>query len=128
MSLVSGFTIISGVLIIILEKTATIGTLKALGATNKIIRRTFIHLASYLIIKGLLWGNIIGLSICAVQYYFGVLTLDASTYYISEVPIELNWYLLLLLNIGALIVLLLMVAIPTHIISRIKPAETMRFE
>ena len=128
MSLVSGFTIISGVLIIILEKTATIGTLKALGATNKIIRRTFIHLASYLIIKGLLWGNIIGLSICAVQYYFGVLTLDASTYYISEVPIELNWCLLLLLNIGALIVLLLMVAIPTHIISRIKPAETMRFE
>ena len=128
MSLVSGFTIISGVLIIILEKTATIGTLKALGATNKIIRRTFIHLASYLIIKGLLWGNIIGLSICAVQYYFGVLTLDAATYYISEVPIELNCWLLLLLNLGALIVLLLMVAIPTYIISRIKPAETMRFE
>ena len=128
MSLVAGFTIISGVLIIILEKTSTIGTLKALGASDKFIRRTFIHLASYLIIKGLLWGNIIGLSICAIQYYFGILKLDASTYYISEVPIELNWWLLLFLNIGALTVLLLMVTLPTHIISKIKPAETIRYE
>ena len=128
MSLVAGFTIISGVLIIILEKTATIGTLKALGASNKLIRHTFIHLASFLILKGLLWGNIIGLSICAIQYYFGILKLDAATYYISEVPIELNWVLLILLNIGALIVLLLMVTLPTHIISKIKPAETIRYE
>lgn len=128
MSLVAGFTIISGVLIIILEKTATIGTLKALGASNSFVRRTFTHLASYLILKGLLWGNIIGLSICAIQYYFGILKLDAATYYISEVPIEINWWLLILLNIGALILLLLMVTIPTHIISKIKPAETIRFE
>ena len=128
MSLVAGFTIISGVLIIILEKTSTIGTLKALGATDKFIRRTFIHLASYLILKGLLFGNLIGLSLCAIQYFFGILKLDASTYYISEVPIELNWWLFLLLNLGALIVLLLMVTIPTHIISKIKPAETIRYE
>ena len=128
MSLVAGFTIISGVLIIILEKTATIGTLKALGATNKFIRHTFSHLASYLILKGLLWGNAIGLSLCAIQHYWGIIKLDAKTYYISEVPIELNWILLLLLNIGTLAVLLFMVTLPTHIISKIKPAETIRFE
>lgn len=128
MSLVAGFTIISGVLIIILEKTAMIGTLKALGATDKIIRKTFLHLSSYLIVKGLIWGNIVGLGLCAIQYYFGVLKLDAETYYISEVPIELNWWLLILLNIGSVLILLVMVAIPTYIISKIKPAETIRFE
>lgn len=128
MSLVSGFTIISGTLIIILEKTATIGTLKAMGASDKLIRKTFVYLASYLILKGLLWGNVIGLSICTIQYFTGILKLDAATYYISEVPIEINWWLLILLNIGALALLMLMVTLPTHIISKIKPAETIRFE
>ncbi len=128
MSLVSGFTIISGVLIIILEKTATIGVLKSFGATDGFIRRTFIYLSSYMILKGVLWGNVLGLTLCAIQYYFGVLKLDAATYYISEVPIEINWWLLLLLNIGALLTLLLMVTIPTQIISKIKPAETIRYE
>ena len=128
MSLVAGFTIISGVLIIILEKTSTIGTLKALGASNKSIRKTFIYLAAYLIIKGVIWGNVIGLTICAIQYYFGILKLDAATYYIPEVPIEINWWLLLLLNLGAVLLLLLMVTLPTYIISKIKPAETIRFE
>jgi lipoprotein-releasing system permease protein len=111
-----------------LEKTATIGILKALGASDKLIRKTFVHLASYLILKGLLWGNIIGLSICAIQYFTGIFKLDAATYYISEVPIEINWWLLILLNIGALALLMLMVTLPTHIISKIKPAETIRFE
>ena len=81
-----------------------------------------------MILKGLLWGNLIGLSLCAIQHYSGIIKLDATTYYISEVPIELNWGLLLLLNIGALAILLLMVTLPTHIISKIKPAETIRFE
>ena len=128
MSLVAAFTIISGVLIIILEKTAKIVTLKALGASNSFIRRTFVHLSSYLILKGVIWGNIIGLSLCAIQHYFGIFKLDATTYYISEVPIEINWWLLILLNIGAILLLLLMVTIPTQIISKIKPAETIRFE
>ena len=81
-----------------------------------------------MILKGVLWGNVLGLTLCAIQYYFGVIKLDAATYYISEVPIEINWWLLLLLNIGALLTLLLMVTIPTQIISKIKPSETIRYE
>lgn len=128
MSLVAGFTIISGVLIIILEKTAAIGTLKSLGASNSLIRKTFIYIASYLIVKGMFWGNIIALLICAVQYYFGILKLDPATYYISEVPIEINWWLLILLNVASLMILLVMVILPTYIITKIKPAESIRYE
>lgn len=128
MSAVAGFTIISGILIIILERTSMIGTLKALGADNRAIRKIFLFLSSFLIIKGLIWGNIIGLTLCGLQYWFKIVKLDPSVYYISAVPVEADWRIFLLLNSGCMVLFLLMVIAPTYIISRIRPAATMRFE
>lgn len=128
MSVVAGFTIISGILIIILERTSMIGTLKALGAGNSVIRKIFLFLSSFLIVKGLIWGNIIGLTLCGLQYWFKIVKLDPTVYYIPAVPIELNWQILVLLNIGSLLLFTLMVIVPTYMISRIRPATTMRFE
>lgn len=128
MSVVAGFTIVSGILIIILERTSMIGTLKALGARNGVIRKIFLFLSSFLIVKGLVWGNIIGLILCGLQYWFKLVKLDPAVYYISAVPIELDWRIFILLNIGSLLLFTLMVVVPTYIISRIKPATTMRFE
>ena len=128
MSVVAGFTIISGILIIILERTSMIGTLKALGASNGVIRKIFLFLSSFLIIKGLIWGNIIGLVLCGLQYWFKIVKLDPSVYYISAVPIEMDWRIFILLNIGTMLLFVAMVIAPTYIISRIKPATTMRFE
>ena len=105
-----------------------IGTLKALGASNGVIRKIFLFLSSFLIIKGLIWGNIIGLVLCGLQYWFKIVKLDPSVYYISAVPIEMDWRIFILLNIGTLLLFVAMVIAPTYIISRIKPATTMRFE
>lgn len=128
MSAVAGFTIISGILIIILERTSMIGTLKALGADNRSIRKIFVILSSFLIIKGMIWGNIVGLVLCGLQYWFKIVKLDPAVYYISAVPIEMDWRILMLLNIGCLLLFTLIVVAPTYVISRIKPATTMRFE
>ena len=105
-----------------------IGTLKALGADNRAIRKIFLFLSSFLIIKGLIWGNIIGLTLCGLQYWFKIVKLDPSVYYISAVPVEADWRIFLLLNSGCMVLFLLMVIAPTYIISRIRPAATMRFE
>lgn len=126
MLLVGGFTIISGILTIILERSSTIGTLKAIGANNTLIRKVFIQLAGFLIIKGLIWGNIVGLLLCFIQYQFKVIKLDPVIYYISSVPIDINWGIILALNIGTLIVTTIMVILPTYIISNIKPSESIK--
>lgn len=125
---VSGFTMISGLLIIILERTNMIGVLKALGADNTSIRRIFLSFSVFLIGRGMLWGNIIGIAICGIQYFFQPLQLDSKTYYVSSVPVELplGWYLLL--NIGTLVVSVLMLIGPSFLISRIHPAKSIRFE
>lgn len=125
---VSGFTMISGLLIIILERTNMIGVLKALGADNTSIRRIFLSFSVFLIGRGMLWGNIIGLAVCGIQYFFQPLQLDSRTYYVSSVPVELplGWYLLL--NIGTLVVSVLMLIGPSFLISRIHPAKSIRFE
>lgn len=128
MMCVSGFTMISGLLILILERTNMIGILKALGAPNKMIRKTFLHVASFIILKGMLWGNIIALVICFVQKWFGIITLDPSTYYVSEMPIEINWIYILLVNIGAFIVSLAMMLGPSYLIAKISPAKSIKFE
>lgn len=125
---VSGFTMISGLLIIILERTNMIGVLKALGADNSSIRRIFLSFSVFLIGRGMLWGNIIGIAVCSIQYFFQPLQLDSRTYYVSSVPVELplGWYLLL--NIGTLVVSVLMLIGPSFLISRIHPAKSIRFE
>ena len=125
---VAGFTMISGLLIIILERTQMIGVLKALGARNKTIRHTFLWFAAFIIGQGLLLGNILGMGIVILQNATGVITLDAQTYYVSEVPMEINIPLIILLNVATLIISIFVLIAPSYLISHIHPAKSMRYE
>lgn len=128
MMLVSGFTIISGLLILILGRTNMIGILKTLGAQNWSIRKIFIYQTLFLVGKGMLIGNIVGLTLCFLQKQFGLIGLDAENYYVDTVPISLSFTNWLLINIGVLATSALMLVGPTYIITKISPAETIRFE
>ena len=125
---VAGFTMISGLLIIILERTNMIGVLKALGADNLSIRKIFLNFAVLLIGKGMLWGNLIGLAFCFIQSEFNLFKLDPVTYYVDHVPVEMNWGIFLLLNICTLLVSVLMLIGPSYLVTRIHPAKSIRFE
>ncbi|MCD8262898.1 MAG: ABC transporter permease [Tannerellaceae bacterium] len=125
---VAGFTMISGLLIIILERTNMIGILKTLGENNVSIRKIFLYVSFFLIGKGMIWGNIIGISFCLVQSYFKVISLDPSIYYLDAVPVDLNIWSLLLLNMGTLAVSMLMMLGPSYLITKIDPVRSMRFE
>lgn len=125
---VAGFTMISGLLIIILERTNMIGILKALGENNTNIRKIFLYVSFFLIGKGMLWGNVVGILICLIQAYFKVLKLDPSVYYLDAVPIDLSVWSLLLLNAGTLLASMLMMIGPSYLITKISPAKTIRFE
>jgi len=125
---VAGFTMISGLLIIIIERTNMIGVLKALGATNFTIRKTFLWFAVFLIGKGMLWGNVIGLAFCILQSRFGIFKLDPETYYVDTVPVSFNIILFLLINIGTLLAAVLMLIGPSYLITKINPANSMRYE
>ena len=125
---VTGFTMISGLLIIILERTNMIGVLKAMGADNNSIRKIFLSFSVFLIGRGMLWGNIIGLSLCLIQYFFQPVKLDPSVYYVNSVPIELNVFIYILLNVFTLVVSVLMLVGPSYLISRIHPARSIRYE
>ncbi|MCD7976178.1 MAG: ABC transporter permease [Tannerellaceae bacterium] len=125
---VAGFTMISGLLIIILERTNMIGILKALGENNTSIRKIFLYVSFFLIGKGMLWGNVIGISLCFIQSEFQILTLDPSTYYLNAVPVDLNILSLILLNIGTLTASMLMMLGPSYLITKIDPARSIRFE
>ncbi len=127
MLLVGGFNMISGLLVIILERTNMIGILKSLGAKNANIRKIFLYNASFLIGKGMIWGNLIGIAICLIQYQFGIIKLDPSTYYIDAVPINLKLMHLVLLNIGTLFITTAMLIVPSMFISKISPAQAIRF-
>lgn len=128
MSLVSGFTLISSMFIIILERVNMIGIMKSLGATNTQIRRIFIYLTERLVIKGILWGNAIALTIIFLQSKFKLIPLDPEAYYLNYVPTEINWSYILLLNIGVIIISGLILILPSHLISTISPAKTIKFE
>ena len=125
---VAGFTMISGLLIIILERTQMIGVLKALGARNKTIRHTFLWVAAFIIGQGLLLGNVIATVIIALQNYTGLVKLDPQTYYVSEAPMEVNIPLFLLINIATLIICVFVLIAPSYLISHIHPAKSMRYE
>lgn len=124
---VSCVTMISGLLIIILERIPMIGMLKALGARNGMIRHTFLWFGMFIIIKGLVIGNIIGIGICLLQKYTGLVKLDPQTYYVSEAPVEISIPLIILMNIGTLIVCTLVLILPSFLVSHIQPAKTMKF-
>lgn len=125
---VAGFTMISGLLIIILERTAMIGVLKALGTRNGTVRKTFLWFAVFIIGKGMLIGNIVGLGLIALQKLTGVVKLDAATYYVDTVPVELNVPAILLLNAATLIVSVFVLIAPSFLASKVRPAKSMRYE
>ena len=125
---VAGFTMISGLLIIILERTNMIGILKALGENNTSIRKIFLYISFFLIGKGMIWGNVIGIVLCLVQSYFRVVKLDPSVYYLDAVPIDLTVFSIVLLNIGTLAAAMLMMLGPSYLITKIHPAKSIRFE
>jgi lipoprotein-releasing system permease protein len=125
---VAGFTMISGLLIIILERTQMIGVLKALGARNKTIRHTFLWFSVFIIGQGMFWGNVIGIGIVLLQNYTGIISLDPQTYYVSEAPMELNIPLILLLDAVTLLICVFVLIAPSYLISHIHPAKSMRYE
>ena len=125
---VAGFTMISGLLIIILERTQMIGLLKALGARNRTIRHTFLWFAAFIIGRGLLWGNIMGIGIVLLQKYTGIVTLDPQTYYVNEAPMLISIPLILLLNIATLLISVFVLIAPSFLVSHISPANSMRYE
>jgi lipoprotein-releasing system permease protein len=128
MLVVAGFSMISGLLIIILEKASMIGTLKALGQNNTSIRKIFLYVSAFLIGKGLLWGNMIAISLSLIQHYFGIAKLNPEVYYLTKVPIDISILYIILINIGTLFAILLMLIIPSSLIANISPAKTIRFE
>ena len=128
MLIVGAINMITALFILILEQSQLIGTLKALGSQNWRIRKVFIYHSLYLILRGMFWGNLIGLSLCWMQKQFQILELDKSTYYMSYVPIDLNIAHILALNIGTFIVCWLMLIIPSYLISKINPIKAIRFE
>jgi lipoprotein-releasing system permease protein len=128
MLIVAGFNMISGLLILILEKTNMIGILKALGSDDVMIRRVFLYQAAYLIGKGLLLGNFIGIGLAFLQLKTGVITLDPSSYYIKTVPINLELIHILLLNAGSMAVIIFMLLVPSKLISRITPVKAIRYD
>ena len=125
---IAGFTMISGLLIIIFERTATIGTLKSMGASNSTVRGIFMRLASYIILKGMVIGNVAGVVICFLQQWFHVIPLDPANYYLDSVPMQVGLGWLIILNVVMFILSMLMMLIPSAVISRIVPSKSIRFE
>jgi lipoprotein-releasing system permease protein len=128
MLIVSAFNMISGLLIIILDRTTMIGVLKSLGMNNQGIRSIFIYQSFYLMMKGLFWGNLVGIGLCLLQYYFKFLTLNPESYFLEYVPINLNFPYLALLNVGTLITTLMVLLLPSLVITKIDPSRTIRFD
>lgn len=128
MFLVAGITVISMLLIIIIEKTSTIGLLKAMGASDRFVRRVFLQRSIRLLVIGMIIGNLVGIGFCLLQQYTGLIQLNPETYYLSAVPIELHVSTVLLVNITAFLLWLLLLLIPTSIINRIRPSRSIRFE
>lgn len=128
MTCVAGFTMISGLLIIILERTQMIGILKALGARNSTVRHTFLWFATFIITRGLILGNIIGIGLLLLQKYTGVVALDPKTYYVSEVPVEINIPIFLAINAATLAISVMVLVAPSYLVAHIQPSKSMRYE
>ena len=128
MIIVSTINMVVALLVIILERTQMIGILKSMGASNWSIRKIFLYNASYLIVRGLFWGNLIGISLLLIQKYFGVVKLNPENYYVTQAPVNINLLTILFLNLGTAGVCLLVLLVPSYIITKISPAKTIRFE
>lgn len=128
MIIVAGITMITGIVVLVLEKVRAIALLKTLGQSNRSLRRVFLYVAGHVLLRGVLWGNVLALLLSAIQYYWRPLKLDPSQYYTAFVPISIDWVTLLVTNLIVIAAVLLLVLIPTRAISRIKPAQALRFE
>ncbi len=128
MVLVSGFTMVSGLLIIILERTNFIGVMKALGANNSMLRHLFLYFAAFIVVRGLIIGNVIAFALMFLQKYTGIIHLDPESYYMDTVPLLINWEYIILINLFTLIVCVLALIVPSYLISNIHPARSIRFE
>jgi lipoprotein-releasing system permease protein len=125
---VSGFSIVTGLIILIMESITLIGTLKALGGSNHFVRKICIYEAILLVGKGMLWGNVLGLGLVALQYFTHLIPLEAATYYVSYVPMAFPWMGLVMLNVGVLLVAWMIMLAPSAIVAQISPAKVMHFE
>jgi lipoprotein-releasing system permease protein len=125
---VATINMVVALLVLILERTQMIGILKSLGANNWVVRRIFLYNAFYLIARGLFWGNLIGIGLLLVQQYFGIIQLNPENYYVNEAPVYINWFYVLLLNIGTVLICLLVLLLPSYIITRISPIRAIRYD
>jgi lipoprotein-releasing system permease protein len=128
MLVVAIFNMASALLIILLEKSRFIGVMKTLGADNRLLQKVFLWRAVYIVTKGIIWGNLCGIAICLIQKYSGIIKLDSAGYFLNQVPISFNWATIILLNIGVFAVIVICQLIPTHIVSKISPEKTVRYE
>jgi lipoprotein-releasing system permease protein len=128
MVIVATINMVVALLVLILERTQMIGILKSVGANNWQIRKIFLYNAFYLIVKGLFWGNFIGIGLVLIQKYFGIIQLNPENYYVNEAPVYLNWIYILMLNLGTIVICLLVLLIPSFIITKISPVKAIRFD
>lgn len=128
MAVVATINIVVALLVLILERTQMIGILKAIGANNWTIRKIFLYNALYLIVRGLFYGNAIGIGLVVFQHYFGIIQLNPENYYVNEAPVYLNWTYIIVLNIGTILICLLVLLIPSYIITKISPIKAIKFD
>ncbi len=128
MAVVAGFNMISGLLVLILERSKMIGVLKALGSPNWSIRKVFLYLSVFLTSRGMIWGNAIGIGFIVVQNYFEILKLNPTTYYVDVVPVNFSLLYIILLNLGTIVATTLMLVVPSFLVSKISPEKTIRFD
>ena len=128
MIVVATINMITALLILMLERANMVGMVKALGMSNVSVRSIFLRISFRLVGNGMLWGNIIGISLCLIQYYFRVIELDAASYYVDHVAIQINWLYLLLLNVGTLLSCGVMLLLPTLILTGMTPLKTLKFD
>jgi lipoprotein-releasing system permease protein len=127
MIVVSTINMVVALLVLVLERTQMVGILKSLGANNWTVRKIFLYNAAHLIIKGLLWGNIIGIGLLLVQKYTGIIKLNPENYYVNQAPVNINLWSILLLNLGTITICLLVLLIPSYIITKISPVKAIKF-
>lgn len=128
MVLVAVLNMITALIILIIDRTNMIGILKSMGANNQMISKVFIYNATYIILTGLFWGNLIGLGICIIQHYTGIIKLNEENYYLSVAPVYFNFLAIFLINVGTLLICTIIMLLPTRLISRISPMKAIRFE
>jgi lipoprotein-releasing system permease protein len=128
MIVVATINMVVALLVLILERTQLIGLLKAIGANNWSIRKIFIYNAVYLIGRGLLWGNGIALVLLYVQRYLGIVKLNPESYYVNVAPVDINWFYIVLLNVGTVVICGLVLIIPSYIITKVSPVKALKFD